>query len=188
MKSMFGIMFSISLAISNTGCSTRVLSNASNMEVRVSLTPAEAATPVLNNSKPEANEESVCNALISKKKKRLTDYESALQDKDGKEVKILTTVFASEKGTLLNQTTLFPMANDEPKGDKYYVLDQIEEMTFKGVRFGYIISARRPFSENENRMGPIKFLFRCVDKSGNGSFEKLGSDEQLIIPDWLKTK
>ena len=179
---IFSIVLSGSLIISSTGCSTRVLSKSSNTGSNITPIPIALSTPASEDANsPE--QPLLCNTFL-KKGKKLTRYVSSLEDQKGTAIKVTTTSFKSGDDALMNQSMLYPPKKGEQREDKYFKVIGLNEITLKGVPFAYLVTIRISVS-GEKELLPNPIVFRCVDKAGKGEFEKIGSEDPLIVPEWI---
>jgi len=180
---MFGIVLSISLIVTSTGCFTRAPGNSSNTELTIASTPAALPAP-LSEDEHAPEQLRSCDAFLKKGEKG-SSYVLSFNDQEGKAIKVKATGFAAAGDVLVSGNALYPPKKDEQREEKYFRVVGLQEITFKGIPFAYFVNLR-PVVSDEKEMRP-SILFSCVDKTGKGEFERVGS-EDLIVPEWLLHK
>ena len=152
-------------------------------EIKLSSTPSS----VIQDSDSKYIKETGWQVPLPEKKKIVKTSKATIDSESGKHVEIVITAYAPI------DDFLFRIEPDNPyqkKGlfDEVLKLESIEEIKVKERIFWYTIFARKAkFGEQKsnNISHEHAFVYRILDKDGDGKFETLLTDSsKILVPQW----
>jgi hypothetical protein len=189
MKSIFNLkLYSIlAFAVCFAGCSSAKTASAEN-ELAIKFSP----TPTPQSSVEESKDDSVKNEnwqipLLKNRKQTRISF-SDTKSEDGKPVRLMITDYAPKNEVFFTQV---PSGSVSPNRllSGLLKLEFIEELRVKEKIFGYVVFARATKTdEKTGKPSPFgqMFVYRIIDKDGDGKFETLlADDSKILVPQWV---